>query len=120
MLGLSFKAGTDDVRDSQVVPLIETLVGRGFNVSVYDDEVRIGALVGTNRAFLEEKLPHITSLMRPDLDALIAESEVVVIASSHPKFVEVMPSIRRDQVVVDLVGITSAEELDGEYEGICW
>lgn len=121
ILGLSFKAGTDDVRESSIVPLIETLVGRGYKVMVYDETVELPRLIGANRSYLEEALPHIASLLRANVDEVIADSEVVVVANGGKMFADVADKIRPDQVLIDLVGAAKANgNLRGEYEGICW
>lgn len=121
VLGLSFKAGTDDVRESPMVPLIETLVGRGYDVKVYDEQVRLSRLVGSNKSFLEEEIPHIASLMRSDLDKLVAESDVVVVGNNSPAFRCVPAKLRPGQLMVDLVGLDGgADATRGSYEGICW
>lgn len=121
VVGLSFKAGTDDVRESPSVPLIETLVGRGYTVSVYDEHLQIGELVGANKAFIDQEIPHIASLMRPSLAALVDECDVVVVTSVAPAYARVVELIRHDQVLVDLAGIAPAPNRNGgSYEGICW
>jgi GDP-mannose 6-dehydrogenase len=121
ILGLSFKAGTDDVRESPVVALIETLVGRGYRVSVYDEKVDPGELVGANRSFLQRQLPHIALLMRSSIDEVMAESDVVVLASASEAFREVPKLVREDQALVDLVGAFSPDgQMRGVYEGIGW
>jgi len=121
ILGLSFKAGTDDVRESPIVALIETLVGRGYQVSVYDEKVDPARLVGANRAFLERELPHIASLMRSSIDEVVAQAEVVVVANGCADFRGVPQLMREDQILIDLVGIAKDNhELRGKYEGICW
>jgi GDP-mannose 6-dehydrogenase len=106
VLGLSFKAGTDDVRESPSVPLIETLIGRGYQVVVYDENVEPDRLIGANRVFLERELPHIASIMRPSIERVLEESDVVVIANGSKSFRDVPELVRADQIVVDLVGIT--------------
>ena len=121
VLGLSFKAGTDDVRESPVVPLVETLVGRGYGVCVYDEMVDPSRLIGANKSFLEQELPHIASLMRGSIDDVLAESEVVVIANGSNAFRDVAHRLRPDQVLVDLVG--SARDngtIEDRYDGIAW
>jgi GDP-mannose 6-dehydrogenase len=108
VLGLSFKGGTDDVRESPVVPLVETLVGRGYRVGVYDEVVDPARLVGANKSFLERELPH-------------APAEVVVIANGSPAFRRVPQLVRKDQVLIDLAGISNGHRrIRGSYEGICW
>lgn len=121
VLGLSFKAGTDDVRESPMVPLIETLVGRGYEVAVYDEHVRLSRLVGSNKSFLEEEIPHIASLMKSDLQAVVEESEVVVVGNNTEAFRAIPGLLRSDQLLLDLVGLKGgADATEGEYEGICW
>ncbi len=121
ILGLSFKTGTDDVRESPVVPLIETLVGRGFQVQVYDEQVELSRLIGANKSFLEREIPHIASLMRSSLDEVVTHNEVVVITNGSTTFHHVPHLIRQDQILIDLVGIVRKNgELQGGYEGICW
>jgi GDP-mannose 6-dehydrogenase len=121
VLGLSFKAGTDDVRESPIVPLIETLVGRGYQVSVYDEKVELVTLIGANRLFLERELPHIALLMGSSLAEVVARAEVVVVANGSAAFRQVPRLMREDQVLIDLVGITRSNgDMRGMYEGICW
>jgi len=121
VLGLSFKPATDDVRESPTITLIETLVGRGYEVSVYDEIIDPERLIGANRAFLERELPHIASHMRCSLDEVIQEVDVVVIANGSPGFNRVPQLLRGDQVLIDLVGIAKGNNNLGEcYDGICW
>jgi GDP-mannose 6-dehydrogenase len=105
VLGLSFKAGTDDVRESPVVSLVETLIGRGYQVSIYDDVVDPEQLTGTNRSFLQREIPHIAALMRPSIHAVVAEAETVVIANRAEVFRNVPHLMREGQTLIDLVGI---------------
>lgn len=122
VLGLSFKAHTDDVRESPMVPMIETLIGRGFTVCVYDDIVDPARLIGSNKAYLERELPHIASVMRQSLDEVIAEAEVLVLANGSPTFREVPTRVQPHQIVVDLVGIAKNHqyELNGKYQSLSW
>jgi len=121
VLGLSFKPGTDDIRESPTIALIETLVGRGYEVSIYDEKVEPSKLIGANRAFLERELPHIASLMRTSIDEVVSLAEVVVIANSSTAFCHVPQLMRDGQVLIDLVGIAkNVDQVQGEYEGICW
>lgn len=121
VLGLSFKPATDDVRESPTITLVETLVGRGYEVLIYDEIVDPEKLIGVNRAFLERALPHVASLIRCSLEEVIQDVEVVVIANGSPSFREVPQILRPDQVLIDLVGIAKNHHVMGEsYEGICW
>lgn len=122
VLGLSFKAGTDDVRESPSVPLIETLIGRGYEVSVFDDAVEPDRLFGANREYVERELPHIASIMRSSLGDVVDASDVVVVANGSPAFREVHAKMRSDQVLVDLVGAAAVQASPGgaACTSICW
>ena len=121
VLGLSFKPATDDVRESPTITLIETLVGRGYEVAVYDEIVNPAKLIGANRAFLERALPHIASLMQSSIEDVIQKSEVIVVANGSPAFAQVAELLREDQVLIDLVGSAKHHtNMRGSYEGICW
>lgn len=120
ILGLAFKASTDDVRESPVVTLVETLVGRGYQVCVFDDTVDPKRLVGANRLFLERELPHIASLMRPSIDHVVSEAEVVVVANSSSAFRNVGNAIREDQMLIDLAGTARNGHRAERYDGINW
>lgn len=121
ILGLSFKAGTDDVRESPVVPLLETLVGRGYQVTVFDEQVDPDRLVGANKSFLERELPHIATLMRSSVEEVLIEAEVVVVANGGAAFRRIPQLMRDGQVLVDLAGIVKGnQDVRGQYEGICW
>lgn len=104
VLGLAFKAGTDDVRESPVVALVERLIGRGYRVSLYDDLVAPDRLTGANRTFLEREIPHITALMRPSIDAVVAEADVLVVANRAEMFRDLPRQMRADQTLIDLAG----------------
>jgi GDP-mannose 6-dehydrogenase len=121
LLGFSFKAGTDDLRESPLVELIETLVGKGYHVLVYDNNVSLARLHGANRAYIEQEIPHIASLMCDSMAEVLAESDVIVIGNNAPEFRQVFQQVRPDQVVVDLVrALKDIDHLDAQYEGICW
>ena len=121
VLGLSFKPATDDVRESPTIALIETLIGRGYDVSVYDEVVDPEKLIGVNRDFLERAIPHIALHMRHSLEEVLREAEVVVIANGSSSFSHVPELLRSDQILIDLVGVAKEHEnMEGYYEGICW
>ncbi len=122
VLGLSFKAGTDDVRESPVVPLVETLVGRGYSVRIFDDTLEPSRLIGANKAFLERELPHIASLMRASLEQVVEEAEVLVVTNGSCAYRRAFELARKHQTVIDLVGNQAHPNPSGEagYEGICW
>jgi GDP-mannose 6-dehydrogenase len=121
VLGFSFKAGTDDLRESPLVELIETLIGKGYQVKVYDRNVSLARLHGANRAYIEREIPHIASLMCDSMEEVVSESELIVVGNEAPEFRQVLDRVRQDQVVVDLVRLwNDIDELDARYEGICW
>jgi GDP-mannose 6-dehydrogenase len=120
VIGLSFKSGTDDVRESPVVALIETLVGRGYSVGIYDELVDPSRLIGANKASLERELPHIASLMRDSVEAVVEEAETVVVANNGSDLARVVACLRPEQHVVDLVGLPAAGRSVAAYDGICW
>jgi GDP-mannose 6-dehydrogenase len=121
VLGLAFKAGTDDLRESPNVTLIERLIGKGINVSIYDREVTAARLVGANKEYIEREIPHIWSLMRPSIDEVLRESELVVIGNGSPEFRDAAQVFGDGRRVIDLVRAFGERRSDGaEYEGICW
>jgi GDP-mannose 6-dehydrogenase len=121
VLGFSFKAGTDDLRESPLVELIETLIGKGYQVKVYDKNVSLARLHGANRAYIEQEIPHIATLMCDSMEEVVSGSEVIVIGNRTPEFRQVLQHVGRDQVIVDLDRILNDDDrLDARYEGICW
>ncbi len=121
ILGLSFKPDTDDLRESPAVMLAETLLGRGYQVRIFDDKVQLSRLVGTNKSFLEKELPHIASLMCSSVDQLVSQSEVIVVTNGSKVFHQVSRLMQKHQTLIDLVGsVKSNGDLQGAYEGICW
>jgi GDP-mannose 6-dehydrogenase len=120
VLGLSFKAGTDDLRESPIVTLVEMLIGKGHALSIYDRCVSRAGLIGANRDYIEREIPHIWSLMRDDVSMVVGESDLIVIGNDATEFREVQSELRDDQVVVDLVRIFGEQTSAGRYQGICW
>jgi GDP-mannose 6-dehydrogenase len=121
VLGFSFKAGTDDLRESPIVELIEHLIGKGYTVTVYDKNVSLANLQGANRAYIETEIPHIASLMADSIEAVLDNSDVIVIGNRSAAFADVIHRLRDDQVMIDLVRVTDPEVVsNGKYQGICW
>jgi GDP-mannose 6-dehydrogenase len=120
LLGLSFKAGTDDLRESPLVTLVERLIGKGYDVRVLDPNVSFARLHGANRAYIEREVPHILSLMVDDVDALVEHADVLVVGHGTPEFAAVMGKRRNGQQIIDLVRLPAAEEALEGYEGIAW
>jgi len=121
MLGLSFKTGTDDLRESPLVVLAEQLIGKGLQLSIYDPDVQLSRLLGANRRFIETQLPHIGELMNADLPAVIRGSELLVAGLSNPTVVDAL-STHADagQTVLDLVRLPVAAGIRARIEGLCW
>jgi len=120
ILGFSFKAGTDDLRESPLIEVIERLIGKGYDLRIYDKNVNIASLVGANRDFILNHIPHISKLMVGDIDAVLSHAETVVIGNKDPDFAEVPGRVREGQVLVDFVRIIDGRSKNGKYDGICW
>ena len=120
IIGLSFKADTDDLRESPAVALAERLLGRGYRLSIFDEDVHREALRGANRAFIEDQLPHLGELLSDSLDASIADSDVIVVTKRSPSLDRLPALLRGDQTVVDLVGFPWDPKRPGRYLGIGW
>jgi GDP-mannose 6-dehydrogenase len=121
MLGLAFKTGTDDLRESPLVLLAEQLIGKGQSLLVYDPEVHLSNLLGANRRFIESHLPHIGALLRRDLESVVAESDVLVVGLSDKSTIEGLRAlVRPEQVLIDLVRIGPDSKLPAQYVGLSW
>jgi GDP-mannose 6-dehydrogenase len=121
VLGLSFKAGTDDLRESPIVSLTETLIGKGYKVRVYDEEVSLAKLYGANRRYIEQTIPHISSLMANSLQEVMDDSEVILVSKKAHQFPEAVAKLPADRVVIDLVRLFPQRNGKPQiYEGICW
>ncbi|HEU4794064.1 MAG TPA: nucleotide sugar dehydrogenase, partial [Pyrinomonadaceae bacterium] len=120
VLGLSFKSGTDDLRESPLVTVIERLIGKGLKVAIYDRHVHLARLFGANKEYIEREIPHISELMRPDLEAVVNASEVIVIGNKSEEFLQIKDSLKNDQMVIDLVRLFDTRPPAGSYTGIAW
>ncbi len=120
VLGMSFKAGTDDLRESPMVALIEMLIGKGYEVAIYDRSVSLANLQGANRAYIEQEIPHVASLMRGTMREVIEASELLVIGNRAPEFKDALAGLRPEQIVLDLVRIVEAPPDDPRYAGLSW
>jgi GDP-mannose 6-dehydrogenase len=120
VLGFSFKAGTDDLRESPMIEVIERLLGKGYDLRIYDKNVNIASLVGANRDFILNRVPHISRLMVDRVDAILEHSQTIVIGNKDPEFADVPNRLRDGQSIVDLVRISDRRSGDGNYDGICW
>jgi GDP-mannose 6-dehydrogenase len=121
-LGLSFKAGTDDLRESPQVQLVKRLLGEGYGVRIWDQDVILGRLAGSNRQYIEEVIPHIGSLLSADLQQVVQWGEVVIVGNKSVAKQELKQHLRNDQLVIDLVNLDGSNRASGSsgYEGICW
>ena len=120
-IGLSFKTGTDDLRESPLVTLAEQLIGKGMQLSIYDPEVHLAQLLGANRSFIERHLPHIGQMLRAEIGTVIDESEVLVVGlSGQQVFADLAQKCKPEQVLIDLVNLPNREAICAKIEGLCW
>ena len=121
ILGMAFKAGTDDLRESPTVALIEQLLGKGIELSIYDSDVRRASVIGANKEYVERGIPHIWSLMRATIDDVVGHADAIVIGNASAEFRDLDARLRNGQIVIDLVRAFGPRRSDGErYEGISW
>lgn len=120
VLGFAFKAGTDDLRESPLVDVIESLIGKGYDLRLYDKNVNLATLTGANRDFILNHIPHISRLMVDSMDEVLAFAEVIVIGNGAAEFRNIFEQLKPGQVVVDLVRISPNQSEPGRYDGICW
>jgi GDP-mannose 6-dehydrogenase len=121
LLGFSFKAGTDDLRESPIAILAEALLGKGLHLRIYDRNVSLARLVGSNKQYIEDQIPHLSALLCESIDEVIDQSEVIVVGNQAPEFAKALPRCRRDQIVIDLVRLPVVGSLlAADYRGICW
>ncbi len=119
VLGLAFKSGTDDLRESPAVPLVEALIGRGYQVRIFDEEIQMDKLVGANLRYVETRLPHLVDLLLPTIDAHTG-SDLVVVAQRNSKFVPFLETLGGDIRILDLAGLPNVPELAASYAGLTW
>lgn len=119
ILGFSFKAGTDDLRESPLVDVIEHLLGKGYELKLYDKNVNLAALTGANQDYILNHIPHISKLMVDSMEEVLAFADTVVIGNGAAEFKQVPGLLKDGQTIVDLVRI-SKEQSGGQYDGICW
>jgi GDP-mannose 6-dehydrogenase len=120
ILGFSFKEGTDDLRESPMIEIIERLTGKGYDVRIYDKNVQVARLVGANRDFILNRIPHISRLMVDNIDAVLQHAETIVIGNKSAEFESVPERLHTGQSLVDFVRVSNHRSNNGEYTGICW
>lgn len=120
-IGLSFKTGTDDLRESPLVTLAEQLIGKGMQLSVYDPDVHLAQLLGANRRYIETHLPHIGHVLEREIGAVIEASEVLVVGLNSPEVAHVLAEqCHANQVVLDLVNLPGRDRFKAQVVGLCW
>jgi GDP-mannose 6-dehydrogenase len=119
-LGMAFKPGTDDLRESPLVNVIETLLGKGYAIRIYDRNVSASRLIGANRRFMEEHIPHLSSLLVASAEELTSGADVIVVGYQSPEFSTALQSLHADQTVIDLARLAKEVTTSAHYEGICW
>ena len=121
LLGFSFKAGTDDLRESPIVILAEALLGKGYSLRIYDRNVSIARLVGANKEYINKQIPHFASLLSESLDEVVDQSDVIVVGNGSPEFADALKRTRPDQTVIDLFRLKVKKgDIPAHYTGICW
>ncbi len=119
ILGLSFKSGTDDLRCSPIVDVVESLLGKGFEIRIYDKNVKVSELTGTNKDFIMAKIPHLQHFVTDDLEAVCRESDVLVVTNKEAEFIDVLKKYP-NKTIVDLVRQWKEVDYEGHYEGLSW
>lgn len=120
ILGLSFKPNTDDLRESPMVTLVEQLLGKGLKLAIYDREVELAKLFGANKNYIEREIPHISSLIYPNLADVIQSSEVIIIGKRDEEFRKLLDLPDNNRVIIDLVRMIEPEMGNQNYQGLCW
>jgi lipopolysaccharide/colanic/teichoic acid biosynthesis glycosyltransferase len=121
LLGLSFKAGTDDLREAPMVILAEALLGKGLTLAIYDRNVSLARLVGTNKLYIEKQIPHLSRHLCESIDELLDRSDVIVVGNSEPEFADAVMRAGSNQLVIDLVRLPlDVSRVRARYDGICW
>ncbi|MBN9268946.1 MAG: GDP-mannose dehydrogenase, partial [Mesorhizobium sp.] len=119
-LGFSFKAGTDDLRESPYLELIERLIGKGCDIRIFDQNVSLAKLVGANKAYLMNAIPHVTQLMVPTVADVVEHSDVIVATSRSPEYETVVEKLKPGQVLLDMARLPNVDRIAGIYDGINW
>ena len=121
LLGFSFKAGTDDLRESPIVILAEALLGKGYQLCIYDKNVSLARLVGANKEYINKQIPHLSSLLTETIDEVLDKSDVIVVGNAAPEFSDALTRTRPEHIILDLVRVkTPRDQIKGDYRGICW
>lgn len=119
-LGMSFKPGTDDLRESPLVRMIEACIGKGYDIRIYDENVSLAKLVGANKAYIEKEIPHISNLLVTDLDAVVEHAEVLIVGHKSQGFVDAVMGLKPGKIVIDLARVVDTPPPDIDYHGLNW
>jgi GDP-mannose 6-dehydrogenase len=121
MIGLSFKAGTDDLRESPLVAMAEHFIGKGIELRIYDPQVNLSVLIGANKNNIEKHIPHIAGLLTPDCREVIADAQAIVVGAALPEALDAIAAdSREDQLLLDLVGNIRLDGIAAKNRGLCW
>ncbi len=121
VLGLSFKGNTDDLRESPMVDVVETLIGKGYDLRIYDRNVHLAKLFGANKEYINDRIPHISNLMMENIDDVIEHSDVLIIGNHSKEFGEKLKKLSGEKAVIDFVRILKEpEDISIDYDGLCW
>lgn len=121
LLGFSFKAGTDDLRESPLVTLAEALIGKGLKLRIYDKNVSLARLVGANKEYIDNRIPHLSSLLCDTIDEVVDHSELLIVGNKAAEFGDALHRTRPEQIVLDLVRVPhDGPRVQADYRGICW
>jgi len=119
-LGLSFKAGTDDLRNSPAVSLIETLLGKGYEISIYDQNVHLSNLTGTNKEYIDTHIPHLSKLMKAQISDLMKESEIIIVNNKEKEYIDILTNVEWEHPIIDMVRLPQEIREKKNYKGINW
>jgi GDP-mannose 6-dehydrogenase len=119
LMGLSFKSGTDDLRESPLVDLAEKLLGKGYDISIFDRNIEIAKVSGSNKEYINEHIPHISSLLNNNFEEVVEAAEIIVIGNGDEQFYSLLSELQKGKIVVDLYGIMNEKSCE-QYQGICW
>lgn len=120
VLGLAFKAGTDDLRESPVVELVETLLGKGYDIKIFDRNVSLARLIGSNKQFIESAIPHLAELLVGSPQEIAAHSDVVLVTYKDQEFTQTLKNLTKGQIIYDLARAVEPTDVQAEYHGVCW
>jgi GDP-mannose 6-dehydrogenase len=119
-LGFSFKAGTDDLRESPFVTVIEQLLGKGCSIRIFDKNVELARLLGANKQYLYQVIPHIAELMVENLDDALEDAEIIVATANAPEYLSIVETLKPGQKLLDFARMPGAEVLGERYDGFLW